>query len=53
MGNEQATLFGFVYPFFVSCVVGTVIAAALVTALKRVKAIDRIFGGDNAVKNKV
>jgi len=53
MGNEQATLFGFVYPFFVSCVVGTVIAAVLVTALKRVKAIDRIFGGDNTVKNKV
>ncbi len=45
MNNTAATLFGFVFPFFASSVVGTVIAAILVTSLKRVKAID-IFLGD-------
>lgn len=44
MGNKEATLFGFVFPFFVSCVVGTVIAAVVVTSLKRVKIIDSFFG---------
>ena len=39
-----ATLFGFVFPFFASSVVGTVIAAIVVTSLKRVKAIDAFFG---------
>ena len=53
MGNEQATLFGFVFPFFVSCVVGTVIAAVLVTALKRVKAIDRLVGAEEKSSTKV
>lgn len=53
MGNKEAALFTYVIPFFVSCSVGTVIAAVLVTALKRVKAIDKIFGEDIAVKNKV
>lgn len=43
MGNEKATLFGFVFPFFVSCVVGTVAAIVIVTSLKQVKAIDRFF----------
>lgn len=52
MGNEQATLFGFVFPFFVSCSVGTVIAAVLVTALKRVKTVDRLFGAEETVKSK-
>ena len=47
--NNTATLFGFVFPFFVSSVVGTVIAAILVTSLKRVKAID-IFLGDISQK---
>lgn len=50
MGNDKATLFGFVFPFFVSCVVGTVVAAVLVTALKRVKAIDIFLGDLNAEK---
>ncbi len=48
MGNKEATLFGFVFPFFVSCVVGTVIAAIIVTALKRVKIIDTFFGERSA-----
>ena len=45
MNNTAATLFGFVFPFFASSVVGTVIAAIVVTSLKRVRAID-IFLGD-------
>ena len=44
MNNTAATLFGFVFPFFASSVVGTVIAAIVVTSLKRVKAIDAFFG---------
>ena len=44
MNNEQATLFGFVLPFFASSVVGTAIAAVIVTSLKRVKAVDGFFG---------
>lgn len=43
MGNEKATLFGFVFPFFVSCVVGTVIAAMIVTSLKAAKILDKYF----------
>lgn len=43
MGNEKATLFGFVFPFFVSCVVGTVAAAVIVTVMKRTKVLDRFF----------
>ena len=46
MNNTAATLFGFVFPFFVSSVVGTVIAAILVTAMKRVKLLDSLFGDD-------
>ncbi len=46
MNNTAATLFGFVFPFFASSVVGTVIAAVLVTAMKRVKALDSFFGED-------
>ena len=44
MNNTAATLFGFVFPFFASSVVGTVIAAVIVTSLKRVKAIDAFMG---------
>lgn len=44
MNNTAATLFGFVFPFFISSVVGTVIAAVIVTSLKRVKAIDQFMG---------
>lgn len=43
MGNEKATLFGFVFPFFVSCVVGTVIAAVIVTSLKTTRVLDKYF----------
>lgn len=51
MGKEAA-LFTYVIPFFISCSVGTVIAAVLVAALKRVKAIDKLVGADDTVKNK-
>ncbi len=53
MGNEQATLFGFVFPFFVSCVVGTAVAAVLVTALKRVKTLDKLFDTEKKSPSKV
>ena len=46
LNNTAATLFGFVFPFFVSSVVGTVAAAIIVTAMKRVKVIDRLLGGE-------
>lgn len=46
MNNTAATLFGFVFPFFASSVVGTVIAAILVTGMKRFKALDSFFGED-------
>ena len=49
MENTAATLFGFVFPFFVSSVAGTVIAAVLVTSMKRVRAFDVFLGND--VKN--
>ncbi len=48
MENTAATLFGFVFPFFVSSVVGTVIAAVLVTSMKRVKFFDRFLNGSEA-----
>lgn len=43
MGNEKATLFGFVIPFFISCAVGTAAAAVIVTSLKTSKLLDRFF----------
>lgn len=52
LGNEKATLFGFVFPFFVSCVVGTAAAAVIVTSLKRVKAIDVYLGDLMPQKNQ-
>ena len=51
MGNKEATLFGFVFPFFVSCVVGTAAAVVIVTTLKRVKAIDIFLGDIQPQKN--
>lgn len=48
MNNTAATLFGFVFPFFVSSVVGTVVAAILVTAMKRVKVFDIFLGNEPA-----
>ncbi len=47
LNNTAATLFGFVFPFFVSSVVGTVAAAIIVTSMKRVKVIDRLLGGES------
>lgn len=43
MGNDKATLFGFIVPFFISCVAGTVIAAVVVTTLKRTRVLDKFF----------
>lgn len=43
MGKEAA-LFTYVFPFFVSSCGGTVIAAILVTAMKRVKVLDTFVG---------
>lgn len=42
MGKE-ATLFGYVPGFFISCVVGTVVAAVVVTAMKRMRVLDKFF----------
>ncbi len=53
LNNQAATLFGFVFPFFVSSCVGTVIAAFIVTAMKRIKFFDSIFGNDTASPQKV
>ncbi len=44
--NKEATLFTYVMPFFSSCALGTVIAIIIVTAMKRSRALDRIFGAD-------
>ena len=43
MGSESA-VFGFVIPFFVSSCGGTVIAAVLVTAMKKMKVFDIYLG---------
>lgn len=43
LGNDKATLFGFVVPFFISCAVGTVAAAVVVTTMKRTRVLDRFF----------
>ena len=43
MGNSEAALFGYVLPFFVSSLGGTIIAIVLVTIMKKVKVFDRFF----------
>ena len=43
MGSESA-VFGFVFPFFVSSCGGTIIAAVLVTAMKKMKVFDIYLG---------
>lgn len=53
MNNTAATLFGFVFPFFVSSAVGTVIAAIVVTAMKRVKVIDTFLGNEQKKPQKI
>lgn len=52
MGSESAALFGLVLPFFVSCAGGTVLAAVIVTAMKRSKAINMFFGETPLKKNE-
>ena len=49
MGKEAA-LFTYVLPFFVSSCGGTIIAAILVTAMKRVKVSDTFVGNDISAK---
>ena len=43
MGSESA-VYGFVFPFFVSSFGGTIIAAVLVTAMKKMKVFDIYLG---------
>ncbi len=52
MGSTEAALFTYVFPFFVSSFGGTVIAAVLVTAMKRVKVFDKFLGNDYAGKEQ-
>ena len=47
MGSESA-VFGFVIPFFVSSFGGTIIAAVLVTAMKKMKVFDIYLGNMDA-----
>lgn len=49
MGKEAA-LFTYVFPFFVSSLGGTIIAIIVVTAMKRVKALDMFVGNELADK---
>lgn len=51
MGKE-AGLFGYILPFFISCVVGTVAAAVIVTALKRTKVLDKFFIDEHINREK-
>ena len=51
MGSESA-VFGFVLPFFVSSCGGTIIAAVLVTAMKKMKVFDIYLGNLDADMRK-
>ena len=44
LGAGQSAVFGFVIPFFVSSCGGTIIAAVLVTAMKKMKIFDIYLG---------
>ena len=52
MGSESA-VFGFVIPFFVSSCGGTIIAAVLVTAMKKMKVFDIYLGNLDAETQKI
>ena len=41
--SKEAALWGYILPFFVSSLGGTIIAAALVAVLQRTKILDRVF----------
>lgn len=47
MGNSTAAALGFVFPFFVSSMGGTVLAVFLVTAMKKMKILDLYLGNLN------
>ena len=51
MGSKSA-VFGFVIPFFVSSCGGTIIAAVLVTAMKKMKIFDIYLGNLDAQTQK-
>lgn len=51
MKNTAATLFGFIFPFFVSSTAGTAIAAVTVTAMKRVRFFDEYLGNGTGQGN--
>lgn len=44
MGNTSAALFTYVVPFFISSLGGTVMAAVLVTAMKKARVLDLYLG---------
>lgn len=44
MGSNEAALFGYIMPFFVSCAGGTILAIFIVTALKKAKVFDGFLG---------
>lgn len=44
MGSTSGAVFGFVLPFFVSSLGGTILAAFLVTAMKKMKVFDIYLG---------
>lgn len=50
MENTAATLFGFVFPFFVSSVVGTVAASIIVSSMKKARLLE-IFDDEEKAKN--
>ena len=52
MGSESA-VFGFVIPVFVSSCGGTIIAAVLVTAMKKMKVFDVYLGNLDAEPQKI
>lgn len=51
--GKEAALFTYVFPFFVSSCGGTIIAAVLVTAMKRVKVFDEFLGNAPSGAEKV
>ena len=48
MGNPNAAVFGFVLPFFISSCGGTILAAILVTMMKKMKVFDIYLGNIRA-----
>lgn len=49
---KETTLFMYVTPFFISCVVGTVVAAVVVTTMKRTRVLDKFFVDEHTKREK-